>query len=114
MAPARSLRHDLLDALDDIGLTLRWMESRGDAIVTQWRIDRPQRPWGPPPGDPGERPRLDIDAIVIDRLADGEPERRMLVDMARVMSQIGTPRARERQLAAHPAPHGLAPARADR
>ena len=90
MAPARSLRHDLLDALDDIGLTLRWMESRGDAIVTQWRITGRNVRGVPRLGIPANGRRLDIDAIVIDRLADGEPERRMLVDMGRVMTQIGT------------------------
>jgi len=84
-----SLRTELFGALADRNVSLVAIEARGSSIVTKWRItgrnDRgiPQLGIGP------NGKTLDVEAITVDSLVDGIPRRFSMIDLTRVIDQIG-------------------------
>jgi hypothetical protein len=84
-----SLRTELFGALVDRNLSLVSIETRGSSIVTRWRITGCNDRGIPQLGIPPNGRRLDVEAITVDSLIDGVPRRFSMVDLSRVIDQIG-------------------------
>jgi hypothetical protein len=84
-----SLRTELFGTLTDRNVSLVSIEARGTSIVTRWRVtgrnDRGIRPLG----IPANGRTLDVEAITVDSLVDGVPRRFSMVDLSRVIDQLG-------------------------
>jgi hypothetical protein len=84
-----SLRTELFGSLADKNVSLIAIEARGSSIVTKWRITGCNARGIPQLGIPPNGRRLDVEAITVDSLIDGVPRRFSIVDLSRVMDQIG-------------------------
>lgn len=84
-----SLRTELFGALADRNVSLVSIEARGSSIVTKWRITGRNDRGIPQLGIAPNGRTLDVDAITVDNLVDGIPRRFSIVDLSRVIDQIG-------------------------
>jgi hypothetical protein len=84
-----SLRTELFGTLTDRNVSLVSIGARGSSIVTRWRVtgrnDRGIRSLG----IPANGRTLDVEAITVDSLVDGVPRRFSMVDLSRVIDQLG-------------------------
>ena len=85
----RSLRTELFGALAERNVSLVSIEARGSSIVTKWRITGRNDRGIPQLGIPANGRTLDVEAITVDSLVDGVPRRFSMVDLSRVIDQIG-------------------------
>jgi hypothetical protein len=83
-----SLRTELFGALVDRKVSLIGIEARGSSIVTKWRITGRNDRGIPQLGIPPNGRTLDVEAITVDGLVDGIPQRFSLVDLTRVIDQL--------------------------
>src|SRR3954451_2919887 len=98
---AIDLRSAVLTALDRLNLSLERMESRDGAIVTHWRISGRNTRGVPDLGIPPNGRLLDVEAVTVDRIVDGRPDHRMLIDLSKVIDQLAPERrSREPSLSA--------------
>ena len=84
-----SLRTELFGALADRNVSLVRIEVRGSSIVTTWRITGRNDRGIPQLGVPPNGRRLDVQAVTVDSLVDGVPRRFSMVDLSRVLDQVG-------------------------
>jgi hypothetical protein len=84
-----SLRIELFGALADRKVSLVSIEARGSSIVTTWRITGRNDRGIPPLGISPNGRTLDVEATTVDSLIDGIPRRFSMVDLSRVIDQIG-------------------------
>jgi hypothetical protein len=84
-----SLRTELFGALADRNVSLVTIEARGSSIITKWRITGRNDRGIPQLGISANGLKLDVEAITVDSLIDGVPRRFSMVDLSRVIDQIG-------------------------
>src|SRR5207247_4361530 len=84
-----SLRIELFGALVDRKVSLVSIEARGSSIVTKWRITGRNDRGMPQLGISPNGRRLDVDVTMVDSLIGGIPRRFSMVDLNRVIDQIG-------------------------
>jgi len=89
MRERRNMRNELFGSLADRNVSLVSIEARNGSIVTKWRITGRNDRGIPQLGIAPNGRSLDVEAVTVDSLIDGVPHRSSMIDLSRVIDQIG-------------------------
>ena len=90
----RTLRTRVFDDLVDRKLWLVGIEARNDSLVIKWRVTGRNDRGIPQLGLPPNGRTLDVEAITVDSLVDGDLRRFSMIDLAHVIEQLSNDDAR--------------------